>query len=329
MAGVSQPTVSRALSGNPTVAEPTRKRIEAIARQLGYSVDKNASSLRRRATNTLALLFYEDPLPDESMINPFFLSMLGSITRTCASRGYDLLVSVQQLSSNWHVDFGESRKADGLILLGDGDFELNRRRIEQLSAQGTPFVRWGAETVRTPGVTVGCDNVAGGRAAAEHLIALGRTRVGFVGAADDHYPEMRDRYRGVQLAQRGAGLVPDPTLQVPALVNEGSGYEATARLLASGVRPDAICCGSDSIAIGAMRAIEEAGLSLPGDIAVVGFDDIPAAAMAHPPLTTVQQDYRRAGEVLVDTLLAIIRGDPIGATKLPARLIIRRSCGAT
>ena len=84
LAGVSQPTVSRALSGNPAVSEQTRRRIQAIAAQLNYSVDKNASSLRRQQANTLALLFFEDPTPDDSMINPFFLAMLGSITRTAS-----------------------------------------------------------------------------------------------------------------------------------------------------------------------------------------------------------------------------------------------------
>src|SRR3954453_8043973 len=115
-AGVSQPTVSRALRGDPTVSEATRKRIEAIAAQLNYKVDKNASSLRSRHSNTLALLFFEDPTPDDSLINPFFLSMLGSITRACAGRGNDLLISFQQLSGDWHLDFEDSRKADGIIL---------------------------------------------------------------------------------------------------------------------------------------------------------------------------------------------------------------------
>src|SRR3546814_2846865 len=99
LAGVSQPTVSRALRGDRTVSEATRKRVEAIARQLNYAVDKNASALRRGQSNTLALLFFEDPSPDGSAINPFFLSMLESILRTCAARRYDLLTSFQQLSS--------------------------------------------------------------------------------------------------------------------------------------------------------------------------------------------------------------------------------------
>ena len=109
LAGVSQPTVSRALRGDKTVSAATRLRIEAIARQLNYKVDRAASSLRKGEARTLALLFFEDPLPDDSHINPFFLSMLGSILKTCALRGYDLLTSFQQLSADWHVDYADSR----------------------------------------------------------------------------------------------------------------------------------------------------------------------------------------------------------------------------
>ena len=105
LAGVSQPTVSRALRGSPVVSLETRKRIEEIARQLNYRVDKNASNLRSQHSNTLALLLFEDPTADNSQINPFFLSMLGSITRASASRGYDLLISFQQLSRDWTQDY--------------------------------------------------------------------------------------------------------------------------------------------------------------------------------------------------------------------------------
>src|SRR4029453_5247563 len=103
LAGVSQPTVSRALRGSPMVSEETRRRIETIAAQLNYKVDKNASNLRARHSKTLALLLFEDPTSDDSLINPFFLSMLGSLTRACAQRGYDLLISFQHLAGNCHV----------------------------------------------------------------------------------------------------------------------------------------------------------------------------------------------------------------------------------
>lgn len=328
LAGVSQPTVSRALRGSPSVSEQTRKRIEAIAQQLNYKVDKNASSLRTQRSNTLALLFFEDPTADETGINPFFLSMLAFITRRAAKRNQDLLISFQQLSANWHVDYEDSRKADGIILLGYGDYSTYRPKLEQLIEQGTHFVRWGFVGADQLGVTIGCDNFDGGRIAAEHLIAQGRSKIAFLGEASNHAPEFRDRFLGAQSAIAGAGLAAASPLQHDAISTEQSGYEAAQRLIAAGVEFDAIFAASDLIAIGAMRALQEAGLGVPGDVAIVGFDDIPAATLAHPPLTTVQQDYRLAGEVLIDALLKLVEGADAPSEKLPAKLVVRKSCGA-
>jgi len=140
-AGVSQPTVSRALRGSPRVSEETRKRVLAVAHQLNYKVDKNASNLRFQRSSTLALLIFEDPTSDDSAINPFFVSMLGSITRASAQRGYDLLVSFQQQADDWHEEYEDTRKADGLILLGYGDYLLYRERLERLTEQGIDVVR--------------------------------------------------------------------------------------------------------------------------------------------------------------------------------------------
>ena len=189
LAGVSQATVSRALRGSPLVNEETRRRIQAAAEQLNYKVDKNASNLRRMHTGTLALLIFEDPTADESHINPFFLSMLGSITRACAQHGYDLLISFQQLSHDWHADFADSNKADGIILLGYGDYLAYRDKLEKLVAQGTRFVRWGAVLPDQPGVSIGCDNFRGGQAVAAHLLEQGCRRIAFLGDASSHYPE--------------------------------------------------------------------------------------------------------------------------------------------
>ncbi len=325
LAGVSQPTVSRALRGDRTVSTATRLRIEAIARQLNYKVDKNASALRRGSTSTLALLFFEDPSPDGSRINPFFLSMLGSILQTCALRGYDLLTSFQQLSADWHVDYEDSRKADGLILLGYGDFDDHLRRLDQLMAQGTHFVRWGSIDPAHPDSVVGCDNVAGGADAGRHLLARGRRRIAFLGDASRHYPESRDRYRGLVAALEGAGLPVDPGLQVDALSSEASGYDAARRLIGRGIAFDAIFAASDMIALGAVRALTEAGRRVPDDVALVGFDDIPAAGTAQPPLTTIRQDYARAGELLVDTLIRRIDRRDTVPTLLPPELVVRKS----
>ena len=324
-AGVSQPTVSRALRGDRSVSMATRERIEKIARDLNYTVDKNASSLRSQRSNTIALLFFEDPTPDESMINPFFLAMLGSITRACADRGLDLLISFQRMEDDWHVQYQDSHRADGLILLGYGDYTVYRKRLDQLEAQGTYFARWGSVSSDSSGVTVGTDNFAAGALAGRHLVENGRRAIAFLGHADEHYPEFAGRYEGMCKAVREAGGSVDPALQFDAITTEEAGHEAALALIASGRPFDAIFAASDLIAIGAMRALTESGLGVPGDVAVVGFDDIPAASLTTPPLTTVMQDIRGAGRALVDTLCAQIEDGDLPPRKLPGRLIVRGS----
>ena len=328
LAGVSQPTVSRALRGSPMVSEETRRRIESIAQQLNYKVDKNASNLRCQHSNTLALLLFEDPTPDDSQINPFFLAMLGSITRACAQRGYDLLVSFQQLSDDWHADYEDSMKADGLILLGYGDYVAYRSKLEQLVQQGTHFVRWGAVLPDQPGISIGCDNFQGGQLVGEHLLGLGRKQVAFLGHASQHYPEFLDRYRGCDAALQKAGAAMHAGLQVDAESSEEAGYNAAIALMERGRHFDALFAASDLIAIGAMRALIEHGRHVPWDVAVVGFDDIPMARFASPPLTSVIQDTSRAGELLVETLLRQVREEKVESVMLPPSLVVRRSSSA-
>ena len=325
LAGVSQPTVSRALRGSKSVSAATRANVERIARELNYTVDKNASSLRSQRTHTLALLFFEDPTPDESMINPFFLSMLGSITRECALRGYDLLISFQQLHNDWHVAYQDSHRSDGIILLGYGDYQLYRTKLEHLVEMGTKFVRWGSVSDDSIGLTVGSDNIGAGEQAGAHLVEIGRKQIAFLGDASDHAPEFQDRYAGLCRAMQAAELSPDPALQRDAVSSEESGHAAARALLASGRSFDAIFAASDLIAIGAMRALTEAGLRLPQDIAIIGFDDIPAASLTSPTLTTVMQDLKGAGSLLVDALLSSIDDAPVARTVLPTRLIRRQS----
>jgi len=324
-AGVSQPTVSRALRGSKSVSAATRARIEEIARELNYSVDKNASSLRTQRSNTIALLFFEEQTPDDSKINPFFLSMLGSITRQCAHRGLDLLISFQKMEDDWHVRYQDSHRADGLILLGYGDYTLYESRLEQLVGQGTHFVRWGSVDDDNIGATVGSDNLGAGKLAGEHLLGLGRNKIAFLGQADEHYPEFADRYRGLCMALEAAGIAPDPALKRNVISHEELGGEAMASIIASGVPFDAVFAASDLIAIGAMKALAAAGLCVPEDVAVMGFDDLPAASMTNPPLTTVMQDLRSAGELLVDTLVAQIEDSPPPPRQIGTRLIPRKS----
>ncbi|WP_371374895.1 LacI family DNA-binding transcriptional regulator [Thalassotalea aquiviva] len=324
-AGVSQSTVSRALRNSPLVSEATRKRIQEIAKELNYKVDKNASSLRSQKSYTIALLLFEDPTSDDSLINPFFMTMLGSITRASAKRGYDLLVSFQQMDSDWHSDYKDTNKADGIILLGYGDYVDYQEKLVQLDAQGTHFVRWGAKVEDLNIVTLGCDNHHGGYQVTQHLLSQGRKQCAFIGTASRHAPEFFDRYKGHSQAIMDAGYTVDKDLQRHAISTEQAGFNATMELLNSGKAFDALFAASDLIAIGAIRAIREQGLRVPDDIAVAGFDDIAIAQFTRPSLTTAKQDTLMAGEMLVDSLLALIDGKPAKTTLLPSQLVIRDS----
>lgn len=324
LAGVSQPTVSRALRGDRAVSPATREKIQRIARELNYTVDKNASSLRTQRSNTLALLFFEEPAPDDSRINPFFLTMLGSITRAASARGFDLLVSFQRLEDDWHTRYEDSHRADGLILLGYGDNTLYERRLEQLTQQGSHYVRWGPVEEPGSGAVIGSDNRAAGHAVGEHLLAVGCSRIVFLGQADASYPEFRARYAGLvsAVAEQTANV---QVWQQDALNSEEEGFAAMAAVLRSGRMVDAVFAGSDTIAIGAMRAVSQAGLRVPQDIAVVGFDNIPVSALLSPALTTVTQDTSRAAEELVEALVRQIGGGAGETLVLPTRLVARAS----
>jgi len=326
-AGVSQSTVSRALRDSPLVNLETRLKVQAIAKELNYKVDKNARSLRSQETKTIALLLCEDQGTGDSLINPFFLSMLGSITRATAKRGYDLLISFQQFSDDWHADYEDANRADGIIFLGYGDYESFVKKLTYLTEVGAHFIVWGPVLEGQPGVSIGCENFNGAFMATEHLIKLDRKKIAFLGDVSEHSPEFELRYKGHLKALENAGIAQDVSLQIAAETSEEEGYKATLALMKKSVKFDAIVGASDLIAIGAIKAIEEAGMRVPDDIAVMGFDDIPMASYTHPPLSTVQQNTALAGELLVESLLKKVKGEPVESMLLPAKLIIRGSCG--
>ncbi|GAA6183173.1 LacI family DNA-binding transcriptional regulator [Aliiglaciecola sp. NS0011-25] len=327
LAGVSQSTVSRALRDSPLVNQQTRDKIKAIATELNYKVDKNASNLRQQQSRTLALLLFEDLTTDDSLINPFFLSMIGSITKASSNAGYDLLISFQNMSDDWHAEFEDTNKADGIILLGYGDFVDYRDKLTQLEEQQTHFVRWGAEDKAHPGLSIGCDNYQGGFDVTQHLIKSGRKTFGFVGGADNHAPEFQARYLGHCQALKDAHLKVDKNYQVEAFSTENSGYDAAKQLLSASPEIDAICCASDLIAIGVMQACKDLGRQIPNDIAVVGYDNIPVSRFTHPALTTVSQNTIRAGELLVASLLSLINGEEPKTQSMQVEVIQRESCG--
>ncbi|MDP2634836.1 MAG: LacI family DNA-binding transcriptional regulator [Pseudoalteromonas sp.] len=324
-AGVSQSTVSRALRNSPLVNEETRRRVYEVAKQLNYKVDKNASNLRAQQSSTLALLLFEDPTADESQINPFFLAMLGSITRACASEGYDLLISFQSTSADWQADYEDSHRADGIILLGYGDYVDYQAKFRSLLEQNTKFVCWGASVDNRPDLTVSCDNYGGGKLAADHLLKVNRKDCAFIGDASEHSPEFFARYQGFKDEFTRHGVTLSERKMANAISTEESGYHATRSLIANNIVFNSLFAASDLIAIGAIRALKEAGIKVPEDVHVVGFDNIAVASFTNPPLTTVQQDTTLAGQMLVFNLLKLIRGEKVENTLLPPKLIVRGS----
>jgi len=327
LAGVSQPTVSRALRDSPLVSLETRQRVQKIARELNYKVDVNARNLRAQCTNTIALLLFEDKGEGEAFINPFFLSMLGSITRASAKHGYDLLISFQQLSDDWNAEYEDANKADGIIFLGYGDYSSYIKRISKLDREGAHFVTWGPVIENQPGLFVGCDNEQGGELAADHLLKNGHQRIAFLGDKSNDYPEFSDRYRGYVNAHQKHNMPVDPALQFDAFFSEDSGYKATQKLIASGIEFSAITCASDLIAIGAIKALREKGIRVPRDKQIVGFDNIPTAEHLAPALSTVRQDTFLAGQTLVESVIKLIEGETVSSSLLPTTLIVRDSCG--
>ena len=324
LAGVSQSTVSRALNDSPLVNIATRQKVQEIARELNYQVDKNASNLRRQRSSTIALLLFEDPTSDDSLVNPFFLAMLGSITKACAAKSYDLLVSFQNLDNNWQAEYEDSHKADGLILLGYGDYRSYAGKLSQLHQHNTHVMRWGAPVEQWPGISIGCDNFSGGQSVTRHLLSHDYRSFAFIGDIGDKAPEFQSRYEGFLSA-----LDKHHTHhQYDAISSEEAGIEAAKHLLeTTSALPDAIVCAADIIAVGVLQQLKEAGIRVPEDVAVVGFDNIQLAAFTTPGLTTVQQNTAKAGEKLVENLLLAIDGHPTDDHLLPTNLVVRQSCG--
>lgn len=320
--------MSRALRNSPLVREETRERIQQIARDLNYFVNRNAAGLRTHQSNTIALLLFDETGGEHAQINPFFLSMLGYITRSAASLGYDVLVSMQQLSDDWHIEYEASNRADGLILLGYGDYVTYGEKLAALARAHTRFLIWGPTVKDQPGHSVGCDNSNGGYQACQHLLACGRRKIAFLGNTSPRCPEFAARYDGYCKALKEAGLAPQAALKVDADNREDLGVQAVDKLLARGAEFDGVFAVTDVIAIGAMRALQAHGLNVPQDVSVVGFDDVQLAAYVTPALTTMRQNIREAGESLVTSIVGLIEGKPVESTLMEPRLIVRASCGA-
>jgi DNA-binding LacI/PurR family transcriptional regulator len=323
LAGVHVSTVSRALAGSPLVERRMRETILAIAKQRGYVVNRAARNLRTSRTQTLSVVIPLAHEREQALTDPFFTTMLGHLADEITRRGFGLhLEKILPPMDDWLAKLIAARRSDGIIVIGQS---TEHAALEAAAAKFAPLVVWGGHLAQSRYCIVGTDNVAAARAATEHLLASGRRRVVFVG--DPSIPEIRLRCDGYKLALERAPRASTPPRVIKAHMTPEAAQDAMRRFIASGAKCDAVFAATDVIAISAMRVLAAAGLAVPRDVAVVGFDDIPMAAHVHPSLTTVRQDLARGAGLLVDLLLRRIAGEKAESVRLPGVLVVRESSG--
>lgn len=291
-AGVSIGTVSRALKNQPGLADETRRHVRAIAAQLGY----DSAKLQARKIRKLAFLLHRQ---HNTLANtPFFSAVLHGVEEACRAEGI-----VPSFLSVGPMDpvADQLRLHDPDALLCAGFFEPELLSVFRETGKPVALIDLLADGF----LSVNPDNQRGGYLATQHLLRQGRKRIAFLSGSLAHY-SIRERFRGHRQALFDAGILADPTLEAmtpPGMDVEPGAYLAMQQLLQLPQPPDAVFAFNDSAALNAMRAVQEAGLKMPRDIAFVGFDDIAQAALSHPPLTTLRVDKEGLGRIGVDLLL--------------------------
>lgn len=320
-AKVDVSTVSRALNDSPLVKEDTKAEILKIAAETGYAVNASARNLRRQSSEAIGMVIPLRPESGQTISDPFFLEMVGAVSQAASARGYDLIISVpkadEQIAEKRLLSTG---KADGLIIIGQAG---RSNRLDALGPLARKVVVWGGKVGATNYTLVGSDNREGGRLATEHLLQLGRRRVLFIGPFD--LPEVRLRLDGYEDAHRAMGVDFDPDLRLDMEFGGASAFAEISKFIQAGKGFDAIFAASDVLAMTAIMALQAEGKYVPGDVSVVGYDNVGQSALSTPPLTTVDQNIAAGGEMLVDLLLRQLNGEEVSSQLTPTKLIVRGS----
>jgi LacI family transcriptional regulator len=326
MAGVSRSTVSRVVNDHPNVSEKVRKRVLEVIRANNFHPNAAARTLASQRSWMLGLVL---PRTVGSFFtDPYFPLLTQGIASACNQNNYTLslfLVGSREDEEKIYPRISRKGLLDG-ILLQSG--QKNDRLIERFKGSSMPVVILG-RPFHPAGISyVEVDNINATENAVSHLINLGYRRIGTITGPANRTVGM-DRKEGYLKALRTHGLAVDQSLIVEGSFTEVSGYEAMQKLLVS--RPDAVFAASDIMAIGAMRAVRQAGLHIPEDIAFVGFDDLPSATLADNKLTTVRQPVHQFGVKAVEVLIDLIENGikPARHTTFGTELIVRESCGAS
>ena len=326
IAGVSRSTVSRVINDHPNIRPAVRQRVADVIRQTGYQPNSAARSLASSQSRIFGLVM--PSILQSAFADPYYPLVIQAISHACNQNDYTpalFLFQSQEEEAKLSQRIVASGLIDGLVITAD---TIESDFVSKIQRYDIPFVQIG----RPPRASmadisyVDVDNEAGAYLAASHLIQLGYRRIDQLATA--HNTAGEDRDAGYRHALADRGLPIDESLIEVSDFSETGGYEAMRALLER--RPEAVFAQSDSIALGAIRAIRDRGLSVPDDIAVVGFDDMPMAASADPPLTTVRQPIHRTGLLATETLIDIARTSPLPARHivLPVELVIRASSGA-
>ncbi len=319
--GLSKASVSRALNGKQDVDPSTRKRVVELAGRMGYVPSASARALSVGRSNCLGLLV-------PSLTWPWMLEILRGVAEEIERSGYSLILYTTASGADAERAFMSqvvpAGAVEGLALVippGMLDY------IGRLAKRGLPVVVIDDRGHHPEFPTVATTNVEGGRSATRHLIEQGRRKIAMVNGPVDFGCD-RDRLEGYRLVLEEAGIRYDPGLVENCDFTQAGGASAMTRLLQANPHLDAVFAANDLMAFGVLEALRDAGRKVPDDVAVVGFDDIPAAALTHPPLSTVHQPLYEMGRTAAVMVMSGIQGKDIaGRVELPTRLVVRGSSG--
>lgn len=325
LSGASRSTVSRVINGQPGVRDETRQRVLQVIEQTGYQPNAAARSLAARRSQVLGLII---PTAVQFLFtDPYFPRLIQGITQACNQHDYTLSLYLFQTPAEEEAIYPRVLRTgfvDGVIL---SSTQVDDPLIPQLAANQVPFVVVGRPLNAPTASYVDVENIIGGHSATSHLLRLGYQRVATITGPMNAIAGL-ERLEGYKQALQERGRTPDPALIAFGDFTEAGGYTAMRQLLPH--QPDAVFAASDMMALGALRAMREVGLSVPGDIALVGYDDMTPAPIVEPPLTTVRQPIRRMGSQAVEMLIDLLHNGltPPRRLVLPTELVIRASCGA-
>ena len=318
-AKVSTATVSRTLNQSGAVSPETARKVWRAAAALNYYPNSHARALVSGRSRLLGLIVSD-------ITNPFFPELIHSFEALATQHQYDVILTSTDYKTTHMTNCVRrmlERKVDGVAIMTS---EMDMRMIRDLARRGVPLVFMDAGRVGPRMSTVLIDYAKGIRQAVDHLVELGHRRVGFItGPLDLH--SARTRRQAFLDGLRARGIRPEPKLVPEGTHTAEGGHRAMLALLRQAKRPTAVVCSNDWTAIGALHAIDAAGLRVPEDISIVGFDDIPLASYTSPPLTSVRMSAADVGSTAFDALFRLIGGERLegDAYQVPTELVVRGS----